>query len=81
MSDFSFNLVPKRSNKPPPTRKQIAIQALLAVLALLVGAAWASHLGAGPQRDQVSAALSALLIISGLCGAIVSAIQYSVGRK
>lgn len=81
MSDFSFNLVPKRSNKPPPTRKQIAIQALLAVLALLVGTAWASRLGVGAQRDQVSAALSALLIISGLCGAIVSAIQYSVGRK
>jgi hypothetical protein len=81
MSDFNFDLVPKRSNKPPPTRTQIAIQALLAVLALLAGAAWANHLGAGPDRDQLSAALSALLIISGLCGAIVSAIQFSVGRK
>lgn|GEM_PF-7075883 len=81
MSDFSFNLVPKRSNKPPPTRKQVAVQALLAVLALLGGAAWANHLGVGAERDQLSAALSALLIISGLCGAIVSAIQFSVGRK
>lgn len=81
MSDFSFNLVPKHSPKPPPSRKQIAIQALFALLALLGGAAWANRLGVGPQRDMLSAALSALLIVGGLCGAIVSAIQFSVGRK
>jgi hypothetical protein len=81
MSMQGFDLVPKRSNKPPPSRRQIALQALLAALAMLIGVAWASRLQNGAGRDQLAAALAALLIISGLCGGLVTLIQYWVGRK
>jgi hypothetical protein len=76
-----INLVPQRSLTPPPSRRQIALQALLAVLALLIGAIWASRLDHGAGGGRPAAALAALLIISGLCGGIVTLIQYAAARK
>jgi hypothetical protein len=75
----TFDLVPKRSNKPPPSRRQLLVQGLLAALALLAGVAWATRLGR--TGEQGPAALAALLIICGLCGEIVTLIQLWVTRK
>jgi hypothetical protein len=76
-----FNLVPQRSLTPPPSRKRIALQALLAVAALLIGVVWANRIDLGAGGGRLAATLAALLLISGLCGAIVTLIQYVTARK
>ena len=76
-----FNLVPQRSLTPPPSRKRIALQALLPVAALLIGVVWANRIDLAAVGGRLAATLAALLLISGLCGAIVTLIQYVTARK
>jgi hypothetical protein len=76
-----MNLVPPRSLTPPPSRRQLALQALLATLALLIGVFWACRLDVGAGGGRAAATLAALMIISGLCGAIVTLIQCLAGRR
>jgi hypothetical protein len=76
-----MNLVPQRSLTPPPSRRQLTLQGLSAMLALLIGVVWASRLDAGAEGGRLAGTLAALMIISGLCGAIVTLIQYLAARK
>src|SRR5664279_6619808 len=55
-----FNLVPQRSLTPPPSRKRIALQALLAVAALLIGVVWANRIDLGAGGGRLAATLAAL---------------------
>jgi hypothetical protein len=77
----SLNLVPRRSLTPPPSRKQLLLQALTAAVAFTGGVIWADRLGSGSGGSRAAATLAALLIIGGLCGAIVTSIQHFATRR
>jgi hypothetical protein len=75
-----FNLVPQRSLTPPPSRRRMAFQGLLALAALTLGLFWANRIDAG-GGSRFAATLAALLLIGGLCGAIVTLIQCLLARR
>jgi Zn-dependent protease with chaperone function len=76
----AFNLVPEQSPGPPPSRKRMVWQGLLALAALALGWLLAQHLDTG-GGGRIAATLAALLLIGGLCGAIVTLIQCTVARR
>jgi hypothetical protein len=76
----AFNLVPEQSSGPPPSRKRLLWQGLLALVALALGWLWAHRIDAG-GGGRIAATLAALLLIGGLCGAIVTLIQCTVARR
>jgi len=76
-----MNLVPHPSLTPPPSGRQLALQGMSAALALLIGVLWASRLDVAAGGERLSGTLAALLIILGLCGTIVTLIQYLGGRR
>jgi hypothetical protein len=76
-----FNWVPAQPRGPAPTRRQIAWRAMLAALALACGILWANAIGARPGGSRVAATLAALLVIVGLCGCVVAALQSFATRR
>jgi hypothetical protein len=76
-----FNLAPEPSTRPPPSRTQLTWRAILCTLAFVAGVVWSSSLErrADPERAAVIGA--ALLVIIGLCGVIVTAVQFPWTRK
>ncbi len=75
-----LNLVPKRSNAPPPTRVQIKRRALLALSMLVFGVVWAALVGHRPG-SRAGSFLAALLIIVGLCWFLVLLVHASSSRR
>ena len=71
---------PVPQSGPAPSRKQLLTRALLCAVVFVLGIAWSGALkqpaGGGP-----AAIAAALLVIVGLCGIIVSAVQWYTSRK
>jgi len=70
---------PEREEGPPPSRNQVLARAALCAAVFVLGVVWSSALrqpGTGPASIA-----AALLIIVGLCGVIVSAVQWYTSGK
>lgn len=76
-----FNLAPEPSTGPPPTRTQLAWRAALSMLAFVAGVVWSSSLERRADSGRAAVIIAALLLIIGLCGVIVTAVQFPWTRK
>jgi hypothetical protein len=74
------DLVPKRSNAPPPSREQIKRRALLSLSMLVVGVIWAGFLDHRPG-GRFELLLATLLIIVGLCWFMVVLVHAVSSRR
>jgi|SRR5260370_1197810 uncharacterized membrane protein YvbJ len=79
-SSSPIDLVPKRSDTPPPTREQIKRRALLSLSILAVGIIWAAILGRHPD-NRLASFMAALLIIGGLCWFLVVLVHAVSSRR
>jgi hypothetical protein len=75
-----IDLVPRRSNAPPPTREQIKRRALLSLSILALGLIWAGILDHRPG-GRLAPFAAALLIIIGLCWFMVVLIHAVSSRR
>ena len=71
---------PLPASAPPPTRKQLLVRTLLCVVVFVLGVAWSGALKQ-PAEGGAAAVAAALLVIAGLCGIIVCAVQWYTSRK
>ena len=69
-----FNLVPEPDKRPPPSRQRLMWRAIACTAAFVAGVIWSGTLTARSNRPF--AVLAGVLIIVGLCGVIVTAIQF-----
>lgn len=76
-----FNLAPEDSTKPPPGRAQLTWQALLSLIAFVAGVVWSSALEHRAGAGRAATIVAALLVIVGLCGLIVTAVQFPWTRR
>ena len=76
----AIDLVPKRSDTPPPTREQIKRRALLSLSILAVGLIWAVFLDHHPG-SRLALFMAALLIIGGLCWFMVLLVHAASSRR
>lgn len=76
-----IDLVPKRSQAPPPTREQITRRVLIAASMLLLGVAGAIFLDHRPGDNRLAEFVSAMLIIGGLSGCLVLLVLAAVTRR
>jgi tryptophan-rich sensory protein len=74
-----FNLVPEPDRRPPPSRQHLMWRAILSTLAFVAGVVWSSALAGTANRP--ASVTAGVLIIIGLCGVIVTAIQFPWTRK
>lgn len=77
----ALNIAPPRSRRPPPTRSQLRARGLLYVLAFALGVAGSSLLAHAAGTAHVVATVAALLVVLGLCGGIVTAVQWLMLRR
>jgi hypothetical protein len=75
----AFNLVPEPDNRPPPSRRYLMWRALLSTAAFVAGVVWSSAVGSA--SNSPAAILAGLLVVVGLCGVIVTAIQFPWRRS
>jgi hypothetical protein len=75
-----IDLVPRRSNAPPPTREQIKRRALLSLSILALGVIWAGILEHRPS-GLLASFMAALLIIIGLCWFMVVLVHAVASRR
>jgi hypothetical protein len=75
-----IDLVPRRSNAPPPTREQIKRRALLSLSILALGLIWAGFLDHRPG-GRLASFMAALLIIVGLCWFMVVLVHAVYARR
>src|ERR1700730_6114511 len=75
-----IDLVPKRSNAPPPTRGQIRRRAVLSLSMLVLGVLWAGFLDHRPG-SRLASFMAALLIIGGLCWLMVVLVHAVASRR
>jgi len=76
----SIDLLPQRSNAPPPTRKQIKHRAIISLSILAFGLIWAGFLE-HRSGSRLASFLSVLLIIGGLCWFLVVLVHAASSRK
>jgi hypothetical protein len=76
-----FNLAPEPSRRPPPSRTVLTVQALLSLLAFVAGVVWSNAIERRASSGRAAATLAALLLIVGLCGVIVTAVQFPWTRR
>jgi uncharacterized membrane protein YvbJ len=76
----SIDLVPRRSNAPPPTREQIKRRALLSLTMLVLGVILAAFLDKRPD-SRAASFVAALLIIGGLSWFLVVLIHAVSSRR
>jgi hypothetical protein len=76
----SVDLVPSRSNAPPPTREQIKRRAVLSLTMLVLGVMLAAFLDQRPD-NRLASFVAALLIIGGLCWLMVVLIHAVSSRR
>jgi hypothetical protein len=76
-----FNLAPTPSTKPPPSRTHLTWRAILSMLAFVAGVVWSSAIERRASSGRAATTLAALLVIVGLCGVIVTAVQFPWTRK
>lgn len=74
-----FNLVPEPDKRPPPGRQHLMWRAIVSTAAFVAGVIWSGKLSASSNRP--AAVIAGLLIIVGLCGVIVTAIQFPWTKK
>jgi hypothetical protein len=79
-SSSPIDLVPKRSNAPAPTRKQIKRRALLSLSILALGLIWAVFLDQHPG-SRLALFMAALLIIGGLGWFMVVLVHAASSRR
>jgi hypothetical protein len=75
-----IDLVPRRSNEPPPTREQIKRRALLSLSIFAFGVIWAGILDHRPS-GRLASFMAALLIIVGLCWFMVVLVHAVASRR
>ena len=71
---------PVRQSGPAPSRKQLLVRTGLCAAVFALGIAWSGTLKQ-PADAGPAAIAAALLVIVGLCGIIVSAVQWYTSRK
>jgi hypothetical protein len=76
----SIDLVPKRSNAPPPSREQIKRRALLSLSIFVLGVISAGFLDNRPG-DRFALFIATLLIIVGLCWFMVVLVHAVSSRR
>lgn len=76
-----FNLVPEPDKRPPPSRQHLMLRALLSTAAFVVGIVWSSAVERQGNSNRMAAVIAGLLIIVGLAGVIVTAIQFPWRRS
>jgi hypothetical protein len=74
-----FNLVPEPDTRPPPSRQHLMWRAIVSTAAFVVGVIWSGTVSASSNRP--AAVVAGVLIIVGLCGVIVTAIQFPWTKK
>jgi RNA polymerase subunit RPABC4/transcription elongation factor Spt4 len=79
-SPSTVDLVAKRSNAPPPTRRQIKRRALLSLSMFALGLIWAVLLDHRPS-SRLASFMAALLIIGGLCWLMVVLVHAASSRR
>jgi hypothetical protein len=67
--------VPERSVTPPPSPRQLWLRGSVAAGMLVFGALWAAAIDHRSGGSRVGATLAALLLITGLCGFVVTLLQ------
>jgi hypothetical protein len=75
-----IDLVPRRSNTPPPTREQIKRRALVSLSMFALGVIWAGILDHRPS-GRLAPFMAALLIIVGLCWFMVVLVHAVASRR
>src|ERR1700736_1662837 len=75
-----IDLVPRRSNAPPPTREQIKRRAVLSLSMFTFGVIWAAFLDHRPD-SRLASFVAALLIIGGLCWFMVVLVHAVSSRR
>ncbi|HWG75270.1 MAG TPA: zinc-ribbon domain-containing protein [Steroidobacteraceae bacterium] len=73
-----FNLAPEPDRRPPPGRQTLMWRAILSTAAFVAGVVWSGTTG---NSNRPAAIIAGLLVIVGLCGAIVTAVQFPWTRK
>ena len=76
-----FNLVPKPERHEPPSPRRIMRRAVLAALVLAAGVIWTAAVDQPASRDRVATLIATLLIVGGLCGLLVTLVQWVTSRK
>jgi hypothetical protein len=74
-----FNLVPEPDKRPPPSRQHLMWRAILSTAAFVAGVIWSSTVSGNSNRP--AAVIAGLLVMIGLCGVIVTAIQFPWTKK
>ncbi len=77
----AFNPAPEPSTRPPPSRAALTWQAVLSMLAFVGGVVWSSAIERRASAGRAVVTVAALLVIVGLCGVIVTAVQFPWTRK
>ena len=75
-----INFSPSTPLKPPPTALQLKRRAMVSLAALLAGVMWAGWVDHAYATYRLQVFLAALLIISGICGLLVTLV-HSVTAK
>lgn len=75
-----FNLVPEPDQRPPPSRQHLMWRAILSTAAFVAGVIWSGALAGSANRTPASVTAGVLIIV-GLCGVIVTAIQFPWSKK
>ncbi len=77
-----FNLVPEPDKRPPPSRQYLMWRALASTAAFVAGVVWSSAVTRqGSASNTPAAVIAGLLVVVGLCGVIVTAIQFPWRRN
>ena len=76
-----FNLVPEPDKRPPPSRQHLMWRAILSTAAFVAGVVWSSAVSHHENSNRLAAVVAGLLVIVGLCGVLVTAIQFPWTKK
>ncbi len=76
-----FNLVPEPDTRPPPSRQHLMWKAILSTASFVAGVIWSSAVSHPGNSNHLAATIAGLLVIVGLCGVIVTAIQFPWTKK
>jgi uncharacterized membrane protein YvbJ len=76
-----FNIAPEPDKRPPPSRQHLMWRAMLSTASFVAGVIWSSAVSRQGNSNRFAAVIAALLVVVGLCGVIVTAVQFPWTKK
>jgi uncharacterized membrane protein YvbJ len=76
-----FNLVPEPDKRPLPSRRHLIWRAIASTAAFVAGVVWSGAVSHQGAPNGPAATVAALLVVVGLCGVIVTAVQFPWTRN